>query len=59
MNIDDEKRKVQNEVLQDILMVKKLRLADPDEKGWCLKLDFGTFWVTDEVEDDSSKRRVC
>lgn len=48
MIYSDEKRKVQNEVLEDILRVEKLRLANPDEKGWCLRLDFGTFWVTDE-----------
>jgi hypothetical protein len=45
--------------LSDILLVEKLRLANPDEKGWCLRLSFGTFWVTDkneEVEDVASKR---
>ena len=58
MTYADEKKKVQNEVLEDILRVENLRLANPDEKGWCLRLDFGTFWVTDkeEVKNGTSKR---
>ena len=44
------------ELLDDILMVSKLRLADPDEKGWCLRLNFGTFWVTDETEKGDERK---
>lgn len=36
------------ELLNDILLIHNLRLASKEEKGWHLRLNFGTFWVTDE-----------
>lgn len=56
MNYRNSNKCEHKELLADILMVSKLRLADPDENGWCLRLSFGTFWVTDEQEKDNAKK---